>query len=67
MKGYNMEKQFRVSLWEEIGGFIYLMAENEREAKEKAQQILDDENIKELEQFNITHNETDILNIEEEE
>lgn len=65
-----MEKEFKVSLWEEVGGFVYIMAENEKAAKKKAQEILDDEGVRGFNDtwpgFEATHRETDILDIEEE-
>ncbi len=61
-----MEKQFKVQLWEEMGGFVYIMAENEKEAKEKAQQILENDGIDGFgNNFDSTHRETDVLDVEE--
>lgn len=65
-------KEFRISLNEEVGGHAFLQAENEVEARKKAQQILDDEGIegfsnKEDIIFDIKHRETFILDVEENE
>ncbi len=61
-----MEKQFKVQLWEEMGGFVYIMAETLEEAKKKAHDILENDGIDGFgNNFDPTHRETDVLDVEE--
>ncbi len=60
-----MNKQFKVSLWEEIGGFAFVIASTLEEAKIKVQQQLDDEGVAGFTDFDTTHRDVNILDIEE--
>ncbi len=35
------EKEYEVSVWQEYGGYVRVIAENEKEAIEKAQEMLE--------------------------
>ncbi len=61
-----MDKSFKVSLWEEIGGFAFVIASTLEEAKAKAQQLLDNEGVEGFTDFDTTHRDVNILEVEEE-
>jgi len=58
-------KKFRVSLYEEVGGYAEIEAENEEEARAKAYQILDDDGVEGFKDFDSTHRDTTVLDVEE--
>jgi hypothetical protein len=58
-------KKFRIGLYEEIGGYSEIEAKDKKEARAKAQQILDDDGVEGFKDFDSTHRETTILDVEE--
>jgi hypothetical protein len=59
-------KTFRVGLYEAISGFATIRAENKKEARAKAQQILDEDGIIGLmDDFKSHNRETTVLSVEE--
>ena len=64
MKGVTM-KTFRIGLYEEVGGYVEIEAKNKEEARAKAQQILDDDGVEGFKDFDSTHRDTTVLDVEE--
>ncbi len=64
-----MSKKFKVQLWEEIGGYAFIEAKTAKEAREKAEALLEDEGTEGFDNkeniFETTHRETDVLDVEE--
>ncbi len=60
--------KYKVSLYEETGGYAYIEARDKKEAETKAQETLDNEGINGFDNkvncFNTTHREANVLTIE---
>lgn len=65
-----MSKKFKVELWEELGGYAFIEAETAKEAREKAEEILEDEGVEGFDNkencFDTTHRDVGVFNVEEE-
>lgn len=58
-------KKYRVSVYEEIGGFGIVEANSVEEAKRMAQSMIDDFGVSALPEFDQTHRNTTIQEVEE--
>ena len=65
-----MKKMFKIGMYEEIGGYAIIFANNKKEARELARQILEDEGLKGFDNaencLDTTHREVNVFEVEEE-
>lgn len=56
---------FRVTAWETVGGSFCIEANSQKEAEERAEEIMDNEGLELREGFRVSHRETEVIDVEE--
>ena len=54
-------KQYKVEVWDEQGGYYFIKAENEEEARKKGEQMLEDD----VKMDNIASGDRSVLSVKE--